>query len=46
LQGAVASCVVVFVPVFFANVVFATVFRSSRQGGLSRDMQSEALRLE
>jgi hypothetical protein len=34
LRGAsriVASCVVVFVPVFFAGIVFATMFRDSRQ---------------
>src|SRR5439155_15212088 len=27
----VGSCVVVFVPVFFAGVIFATAFRESRQ---------------
>jgi hypothetical protein len=34
LRGAsrvAASCVVVFVPVFFAGIVFATMFRDSRQ---------------
>jgi len=31
LWRALASCAVVFVPVFFAGVVFATVFRESRQ---------------
>ncbi|HYI85949.1 MAG TPA: hypothetical protein VEX61_02540, partial [Burkholderiales bacterium] len=31
LERTVASCLVVFVPVFFAGVIFATVFRESRQ---------------
>ena len=31
LERMVASCLVVFVPVFFAGVVFATAFRASRQ---------------
>ena len=31
LARTVSSCLVVFVPVFFAGVIFATVFRDSRQ---------------
>jgi SAM-dependent methyltransferase len=31
LERTVASCLVVFVPVFFAGVIFATAFRESRQ---------------
>jgi hypothetical protein len=31
LPRTVASCLVVFVPVFFAGVIFATAFRESRQ---------------
>ena len=31
LERTLASCVVVFVPVFFAGVIFATAFRESRQ---------------
>jgi spermidine synthase len=31
LERTVASCLVVFVPVFFAGVIFASVFRESRQ---------------
>jgi hypothetical protein len=31
LERTVVSCLVVFVPVFFAGVIFATVFRESRQ---------------
>ena len=31
LQKVVASCAVVFVPVFFAGIVFGTAFRDSRQ---------------
>lgn len=33
LERTVASCLVVFVPVFFAGVVFASAFRASRQPG-------------
>jgi hypothetical protein len=29
-----ASCLVVFLPVFFAGVIFASVFRDSRQPGI------------
>jgi SAM-dependent methyltransferase len=31
LERTLASCAVVFIPVFFAGVIFATVFRDSRQ---------------
>jgi len=31
LERTLASCAVVFIPVFFAGVIFATAFRDSRQ---------------
>ena len=34
LERTLASCLVVFVPVFFAGVIFASAFRASRQPGV------------